>query len=75
MENLKITVTITDGNKEVKGTTDVKSCESMKNDFGISKIDEMVSMLIDEITSKSDKAEADDQDMIENSMNVLGPDM
>jgi hypothetical protein len=53
MENLKITVTITDGNKEVKGTTDVKSCESMKNDFGISKIDEMVSMLTDEITFKS----------------------
>jgi hypothetical protein len=54
MENLKITITITNGSKEVKGTTDVKSCESMKNDFGISKLDEMVSMLTEEITFKSE---------------------
>jgi hypothetical protein len=52
MENLKITITITDGNKEVKGTTDVKSCESMKNDFGISKLDEMVSMLTEEFQTR-----------------------
>jgi hypothetical protein len=55
MENLKITITVTDGNKEVKGTTDVKSCESMKNDFGISKLDEMVSMLTEEFQTRPRK--------------------
>jgi hypothetical protein len=52
MENLKITITVTDGNKEAKGSTDIKSCESMKNDFGISKLDEMVSMLSEELKNK-----------------------
>jgi hypothetical protein len=54
MENLIITVTVTDGNKEAKGSTDIKSCESMKNDFGISKLDEITAMLVNELTFKSE---------------------
>jgi hypothetical protein len=52
MENLKITVTITEGNKTVTASTDLESYENMKQYYGMSQVEEITLMLLEEIKLK-----------------------
>ena len=49
MENLQIKITITDGEKEAKATINVNEYQSIKEIHGISMLDELVDVLLEEI--------------------------
>ena len=48
MENLKIMVTMTDGEREVKSTLDFKDYVAIKELHGVSLVDDMVTTMLDE---------------------------
>jgi hypothetical protein len=49
MNNLKIEITITDGEKKAKTTVDVNNYQMMKELHGVSLLDEQVNILLEEI--------------------------
>ena len=49
MNNLKIEITITDGEKKAKTTVDVSNYQMIKELHGISLLDEQVDILLEEI--------------------------
>jgi hypothetical protein len=52
MENLQIKITITDGEKEVKTTINVDDYKTIKKLHGVSMLDDLVDVLLQDIRKK-----------------------